>query len=61
MESNNFNNFRWMEVYPPKTDDLLHIMRYAHDAVYGPFFGVYLYPPKNYYSHSLNPKRAYLG
>ena len=67
-------------------NDTLHIMRFAHDAVYRPFFrgippstekllqlfleskdfhrqtvcgvpsilGVYLHPPKNYYSYSLS-------
>ena len=27
-----------MEVYPEILDDSLYIMRYAHDAVYRPFF-----------------------
>ena len=37
MISNNCNILRWMEVYPDQMDGTLHIMRYAHDAVYRPF------------------------
>ena len=31
---------------PPPMDGTHHIVLYAHDAVYRPFFGVYLHPPK---------------
>ena len=44
---------RLMEVYPEKMDSTHHIIRVAHDACTFHFLGVYLYPPKNYYSHSL--------
>ena len=52
---NNCNNFSVDGGIPRKIDGTYHIMRreYAHDAVYCPFFRVYLYPPKNYYINSL--------
>ena len=50
-----------MELYPDKIDGTLHIMRYAHGAVYRPFFffgdGVYIHPPNNYYSFSLRRQK----
>ena len=46
MISNNCINFRCMEFYPKQMDGTLHIIRYVHDAVYRPFFGVHLDPPK---------------
>ena len=54
MISNNCNIFRWMEVYPDQMDGTLHIMRYAHDAVYRPFFAGYTsIHRKRWYIYSL--------
>ena len=46
MISNNYNNFSVHGSIPRKIDVTHHIMRYAHEAVYRPFFGVYLHPSK---------------
>ena len=38
---------------PPKMDVTPRIICYTQNVLYRQFFGIYLYPPKSYYSHSL--------